>query len=348
MSTLKIKVHTSESTEGTAFQPYEINGYLVQQPLTANDSGFSKWGYCTKFGKEFFLKEFLSPKYPKEDAPITEQQRNNRVKECNAWFQSKQEIYHRIMESASGNLVVPSDFFRFGNQFYLVTEKVQPNAIAFQDLHLQSAEQLQLLLKVLAYSFSKLEQHGVVHADVKPNNLILKSTIDGFFTVKIIDFDASFLEEKQPDPEELMGDAAYYSPEAILRMMEEEVEVTSKSDVFTLGILFHQILSGELPEIGGEDNTLSVGEAVLNEEPVTVRDTVPEPYRELIQKMLLFDVAERPSSTAVFQYLSELDASQKTWSAPAALSPEPGTPAAAAEAAKESDGAQWKRTTDLD
>ena len=42
MSTLKIKVHTSESTEGTAFQPYEINGYLVQQPLTANDSGFSK------------------------------------------------------------------------------------------------------------------------------------------------------------------------------------------------------------------------------------------------------------------------------------------------------------------
>ena len=166
--------------------------------------------------------------------------------------------------------------------------------------------------------------------------------------MKIIDFDASFLEEKQPDPEELMGDAAYYSPEAILRMMEEEVEVTSKSDVFALGILFHQILSGELPEIGGEDNTLSVGEAVLNEEPVTVRDTVPEPYRELIQKMLLFDVTERPSSTAVFQYLSELDASQKTWSAPAALSPEPGMPAAAAEAAKESDGAQWKRTTDLD
>ena len=81
---------------------------------------------------------------------------------------------------------------------------------------------------------------------------------------------------------------------------------------------------------------------------MTVRDTVPEPYRELIQKMLLFDVTERPSSTAVFQYLSELDASQKTWSAPAALSPEPGMPAAAAEAAKESDGAQWKRTTDLD
>ena len=61
MSTLKIKVHTSESTEGTAFQPYEINGYLVQQPLTANDSGFSKWGYCTKFGKEFFPQGISFP-----------------------------------------------------------------------------------------------------------------------------------------------------------------------------------------------------------------------------------------------------------------------------------------------
>lgn len=58
-----------------------------------------------------------------------------------------------------------------------------------------------------------------------------------------------------------------------------------------------------MPEIGGEDNTLSVGEAVLNEEPVTVRDTVPEPYRELIQKMLLFDVAGRPSSTAVSVFI---------------------------------------------
>ena len=40
-----------------------INGYELEADLTADNSGFSKWGFARKNGKTYFIKEFLSPVY---------------------------------------------------------------------------------------------------------------------------------------------------------------------------------------------------------------------------------------------------------------------------------------------
>ncbi|MCD7959430.1 MAG: protein kinase [Ruminococcus sp.] len=191
-------------------------------------------------------------------------------------------------------------------------------------------------MKSLASAFMKLAEHGVVHADVKPNNLIFKDTVDGFFTAKIIDFDVCFLEDHQLYLDEIMGDTVYYAPETILRINEEEVDITSKADVFALGILFHQIVCGTLPGIN-DPNSHSVAEAVLNDVPLQLENT---PYRDLIANMLLFDVEKRLSSKEVFQRLKRMGSAKN------ALPPVKGVSMPSTD--NEGDGPRWHPLTDFD
>lgn len=125
----------SSTDKSSVFEPYKVDKYLVEKPLTNNDGSFCKWGFCSYRDKKFFLKEFLSPKYPQEDASIFEERRQRQIRECNDWFQQKQKVYRRVMESANENIIAPLDFFKFKNQFYLVTERVESNHIAIEQLH---------------------------------------------------------------------------------------------------------------------------------------------------------------------------------------------------------------------
>lgn len=306
MGLIMVVYKSYEKEEKDAFKPYEINGYLVSKPLISASGGNCKWGFAEKYGKEFFIKEFLSPKYPDINAEISDSIRKMQIQECNEWFESHSRVYNAIMKNAGGNLILPLDFFRFKNNFYLITEKVESNGMHFEDIYRKSLEQRHILLKILAHEFSALAYSNVVHSDVKPDNLILKYTINNYFTVKIIDFDVSFLSTELPDSDDIVVDQKYYSPESILYMLEEEGEISPKADVFALGILFHQILCGRLPSYD-EDNYDSVGEAVLNEQSIRLSEQISYEYRDLIQRMLYLNVEKRPSSMQVLKTLCEIE-----------------------------------------
>lgn len=42
----------------------QIKGYEIKGELKTNNSGFSKWGFATKNGRDYFIKEFIDPVYP--------------------------------------------------------------------------------------------------------------------------------------------------------------------------------------------------------------------------------------------------------------------------------------------
>lgn len=298
----------ADSDPDSEFKPYTINGYLISKPFTSNDSGFSKWGFCTKYGKEFFIKEFLDPKYPSADAEISETRRKNQIKECEEWFAQHSKVYKTIMNCNGGNMIVPIDFFKDKNNFYLVTEKVEANNIGFNEIHKKSLEQKHILMMIIANEFSRLEAKGVIHSDIKPNNLMFKSTINDFFTVKIIDFDSSFLESNVPYSDDIHGDLVYFSPETILYIDSEGEEgvITAKADVFSIGIIFHELLCGSLPEIESDNEYSYIGEAVLNGEKLILNNQISKEYREIIEKMLIEDPDERISMKEVFNSLYDM------------------------------------------
>ena len=103
-----------------------VHGYLILEDFKVVDAGLSKWTYAERGGRQYFIKEFLSPTYPDENAPGSEKIKTRKRARC-ATF----EAQHRGMQKAlaplstyGGNLIVTLDFFRWGAKYYKVTEKV--------------------------------------------------------------------------------------------------------------------------------------------------------------------------------------------------------------------------------
>ena len=284
------------------FQPYNIGDYTLRAPLTSNKSGFSKWGFCWKGDTEFFIKEFLSPAYPDDSVERNPTLREKRIEECIHWFEQKSHIYNTIVAAQTGNLVVPVSFFKFKSRFYLVTQKVSENAMDFAILSRFDMEHKLIVMKVLANSFARLAEHNVVHADVKPDNLLIKQTNGGFFTMKIIDFDASYLADYPPDPDEIQGDTVYYAPETLLYIIGECDTLTPKVDVFAMGIIFHQLLTGHMPVIKPEYDYIY--ESILSGDEPKLDPALPEHYRQLLVGMLQKEPENRLSMQQVLDLLS--------------------------------------------
>lgn len=301
MSALKINIEKAE--DKNAFKPYSLNGYRIEKPLTSDNSGFSKWGFCYKDGVEYFIKEFVNPVYPSDSVKLADDIRQRKISQCLEWFDEKKRIYKKIHDSQTGNLVEPVAFFRNDSHFYLVTDKIDKSELDYKTISTFDLDRKLVLLKVLSSCFMRLAKNGVVHADIKPENLLVKETKGGFLTIKVIDFDASYLEDKPPFGDDIQGDPVYYAPETFLGIMEEEVTLTPKVDVFGLGIVFHQLLCGEMPVYNTEEYDY-VYECVLNEEMPQLNEEIPEDLRALITRMLSLDHTARPSMEEVLQILS--------------------------------------------
>lgn len=308
MGELSIKMPKKEIKENV-FEPYKIGNYTLTQPMTSNKSGFSKWGFCSKDGREYFIKEFLTPVYPLDSIKLEFEVRQKKIRQCVEWFNDKKKIYQNITISQTGNLVPPLELFRHESHFYLVTEKVTEAAMDCSEICKFNFEHKVILLKVLANSFSKLSENDVIHADVKLDNLLIKQTNAGFFTIKVIDFDASYLASNPPVSDELQGDMVYFAPETFLAMIEEPAELTPKVDVFAMGIVFHQLLCGELPKFDSEYDYIY--EAVLNDAEIELNESIPEKYRLLILYMLKKEPKERFSMQQVKAALNAIVTSEK-------------------------------------
>lgn len=277
-----------------------INGYRIIGELKSNNSGYSKWGFAEKDGVEVFIKEFLSPIYPLDARVLSKEQILRKRHICEVFEQEKRSFYDELNKCATGNVVTVVDFFRSGSKYYMVTDKVNAAAISPSEISRMTVEQIVLIIKIIVHSIEALHSHGIVHGDIKPDNILFKQTRKGVFTAKIIDFDSSFQETKPPSgEEEFQGDMVYLAPESFMFIAEEGGILTRKIDIFALGILFHQYFSGELPSY---DNTQYdyVFEAILDGQDIGISPRVPVEFREIIKSMLDKEPDNRPDINAVF------------------------------------------------
>lgn len=278
-----------------------IQDYTITKELTNKHSGFAKWGFAEKDGEEFFIKEFLSPVYPDECSPISQEQKQKKINECFEWVNRKSELYEAIRETSNGNIIVPRDFFRDGSHYYLVTDKVDTSSLSISDVAALDIEIKLIILKVFSDCLNQLGKQGVIHSDLKPENLLIKETVAGMYTVKLIDFDSSYLESHLPCSDDIQCDPTYMAPEVFLYMIEENDTITQRADVFAAGLIFHQYLCGELPYISDEYDY--VYEAVLDDADVVIHESIPPRLKNIITMMLAKNPSERITSEYVYQLM---------------------------------------------
>jgi len=92
-----------------------INGYTILEDFKVVGAGLSKWTFAERGGRQYFIKEFLSPTYPGDDAPGSEKIKAKKRARCAAF-----EAHHLGVQRAlaplsayGGNLIVTLDFFRW-------------------------------------------------------------------------------------------------------------------------------------------------------------------------------------------------------------------------------------------
>ncbi len=278
-----------------------INGYMLLSELTNEHSGFAKWGFAEKDGRSYFIKEFLSPVYPDKSSPLSNEQKERKINECSEWVDRKKAVYSALNNTSNGNIIIPIDFFRSDSHYYLVTDMVDASSLTVQQISSLDTSNKLILLRVFANCLKKLGDASVVHGDLKPDNLLIKETVSGMYTVKLIDFDSSYLESDLPPSDELQCDPTYMSPEAFLYMIGETDRLDKQSDIFSAGLIFHQYFCGELPTISDEYDYIY--EAVLDDAEVVLNNSIPPRMQCIISMMLKKEPSERLNSEYLWQLM---------------------------------------------
>lgn len=281
-----------------------INNYLFDGPLTNANSGFSKWAIGCRGANRYFVKEFLSPTYPEDMAFFNEEQWKARYDECVRFEEEKKELYGAINQASDGHLMRIIQFFRVKAKYYMVTDAVEGRTLSVKEIARLSYRERLTICCAVAHAISLMHAKGIVHADIKPDNILVTKKLG--LGIHIIDFDCSFFEEKCPAPgEELNGDLVYLSPEAFLHMAGLESSLSCKMDVFALGLVFHQYLTGSLPQ-KDEENYLYSYEAVLDGNELKLEDDPGTKRMEsILLGMLQKEPDKRPDMKAVFEAFHE-------------------------------------------
>ena len=278
-----------------------INGYELQQPLTSKNAGTCLWSFCSKDGRLYFIKKFLAPHYPDGSTGLSPATLQKKIDRCAAFYVKKRKLYDALLRCRTGNVIVVEDFFRWGFDYYAVTELVNSEGGDPAVLTRLSMNQKRILLRAVSFSLCALHKQEIVHADLKPENILLVETEAGCYTGKIIDFDSSYFSGSAP--EELQGDPVYLAPETFLRMNGQELMLTKAADIFALGLICHQYITGSLPKISSQYHYAF--ESVLNGEPLGLSAKLPSDLLSLIGRMLSCDPKERPDAEQVFKELSD-------------------------------------------
>jgi DNA-binding SARP family transcriptional activator len=153
------------------------------------------------------------------------------------------------------------------------------------------------LLTEIARALDCAHRHGIVHRDLKPGNVLLaegQAQVTDFGIAKALSDSAEGI---------VLGTPRYMAPE----QATPGEKVDQRADLYSLGVVAYEMLTGAPPFSGGTAQSLIEAHASEVPEPVAVRRSdVPPPLADLIMRLLAKQPGDRPASAEAV--LVELDA----------------------------------------
>jgi serine/threonine-protein kinase len=191
-----------------------------------------------------------------------------------------EELRERLFREAKAagslshpNIVTIYDVGEDGDTQYIAMEYLEGHTLE-QIISRQLEFNFRLAAKIVYQVCSALSyahRHGIVHRDIKPANIMVMEN----FHVKVMDFGIARFESSSLTQTGIaMGTPNYISPEQL-----KGEEVTLSSDIFSLGVVFYEMLAGKKPFIG--DNISNLILKIINDQP-----PLPSTYNEKMPPML--------------------------------------------------------------
>ena len=221
------------------------------------------------------------------------------VKILHAQLASDEEFLRRFQQEAQGaarlshpNIVSIYDVGEDKNRHYIIMEYIAGETLKTL-IQREGPLSVNLSLRIareIACALAHAHANHLVHCDIKPHNILVTS--DG--RVKVADFGIAraITSTTMTYDGNVVGSVHYFSPE-----QAKGTKITPKSDVYSLGIVLYEMLTGRLPFHG--ETTVSVALKHLQEEPLALRQIdghIPPIVEAIVLKALTKDPEERPDS----------------------------------------------------
>lgn len=193
------------------------------------------------------------------------------------------------------SVVRTHDFGRWDGMYYLTMEYVE-GVTARQLIDRQGRLGIPSTLAIatqLARSLEVAHEQGVIHRDIKPQNLLL----DREGNLKVLDFGVACLTERAGNVTKagsVVGTPAYMAPEQLL---EETVE--ARSDLYAVGVVLYECLTGQLPFQAA--TAVALIARVLSDRPappIELNPEIPPALSALVMGLLSRELDDRPRSAA--------------------------------------------------
>ena len=199
------------------------------------------------------------------------------------------------------NIVSIYDVENEGEFYYLILEYVE--GMTLKDYMVKNPripiETIVHIAKQIASGLSHAHQNGIIHRDIKPQNILMNDNL----TCKITDFGIAraYGDTTLTQTNQMLGTVYYLSPEQARGNV-----ATAQSDIYSLGILIFEMITGQIPFKG--ESAVAIALKHLQEELPDIdkyRENVPQSVKNIVLKATMKNPNERYiSSKELFEDLS--------------------------------------------
>lgn len=210
--------------------------------------------------------------------------------------EEKEEYEGRFYQEAKAagrlshpNIVTIYDVGKSGDVAYIAMEFLQGREIrdVLDEGQLLPVRQTLDIVSQVALGLAYAHEHGIVHRDVKPSNIMMIR--DGH--VKITDFGIARMESAAVRTQTgmVLGSPKYMSPEQVMGKL-----IDQRSDIFSLGVMLYEMLTGKAPFLG--ENVNAIMYQTLNgvpPPPSTLNPAVPDMLNFIVAKALAKSLDDR-------------------------------------------------------
>lgn len=187
------------------------------------------------------------------------------------------------------NIVTIYDVGKSGDVAYIAMEFLEGRELRdiMNERGILPVEQVLDVTAQVALGLAYAHEHGIVHRDVKPSNIMLVR--DGH--VKITDFGIARMASAAVRTQTgmVLGSPKYMSPEQVVGK-----DIDQRSDIFSLGVMLYELLTGQAPFDGENVNAIMYQTLnVLPAPPNTLNPSVPEMVNFIVAKALAKGIEDR-------------------------------------------------------
>jgi serine/threonine protein kinase len=277
------KAQAAAEKRGSRDVPERIGKYVIINEVGQGSTGRVFLSHDPYYGRDVAIKLYnIDTEEDEQKARVTRKM-----------FFNEAQMMGRLQHP---NILPIYDAGEENGAYYVVTEHVHGartlNAYCRPDNLLRIDDVVEILFKA-AKGLHYAHGRGVIHRDIKPSNIML--TLDN--DVRIIDFGIALIKDSNVSRiEGIAGSPSYMSPEQV-----QSAEITHKSDIYSLGAVMYELLTGYRPFRANSLSKLLHQIVYATPPPIhTLRDGIPEEIENVVMTALLKEPDKRFSSAIDF------------------------------------------------